>query len=43
MEAFSWALARSTSASVTLLERRDHSRRAKWTRSSTWASLSVTR
>lgn len=29
MEAFSWALARSTSASLTLVHRRIHSRRAK--------------
>jgi len=28
-EALSWALARSTSAEVTLKERRDHSRRVK--------------
>jgi hypothetical protein len=34
MEALSWALARSTSAEVTLLQRRDHSRRVKWIRSS---------
>jgi hypothetical protein len=43
MEALSWAFARSTSASVTLPERRDHSRRVKWTRSSIRVSLSVTR
>lgn len=43
IDAFSWALARSTSASVTLYERRDHSRSVKWTRSSIRVSLSVTR
>lgn len=43
MEALSWALARSVSASLTLNDRRDHSRRVKWTRSSMRVTASVTR
>ncbi|KAH8623407.1 hypothetical protein IG631_21886 [Alternaria alternata] len=41
IEALSWALARSTSAEVTFMERRDHSRRVKWTRSSSWVRLEL--
>jgi hypothetical protein len=43
IEALSWDLARSVSAALTLMERRDHSRRVKWTRSSMRVGVEETR